>query len=74
PVPAGQLFRDKPRRRSRRCQLPFHERATQAVPVEQVTGPAYDLRTGELFSREAYAAKLGEDAKVLVDAFFPPRG
>lgn len=44
------------------------------VPVEQVTGPAYDLRTGELFSREAYAAKLGEDAKVLVDTFFPPQG
>ncbi|MEE4373965.1 DUF6543 domain-containing protein [Pseudomonas alliivorans] len=44
------------------------------VPVEQVTGPAYDLRTGELFSREAYAAKLSDDAKALVDTFFPPQG
>lgn len=43
------------------------------VPVEQVSGPAYDLRTGEAFSREHYAAKLGDDARPLVDAFFPPR-
>ncbi|WP_460045911.1 dermonecrotic toxin domain-containing protein [Pseudomonas sp. S2_H01] len=43
------------------------------IPVEQVSGPAYDLRTGEAFSRDQYAAKLGEDAKALVDAFFPPR-
>jgi hypothetical protein len=31
------------------------------------------LRTGEAFSRDQYAAKLGEDAKALVDAFFPPK-
>ena len=43
------------------------------IPVEQVSGPAYDLRTGEVFSRDQYAAKLGEDAKALVDVFFPPR-
>lgn len=43
------------------------------VPVEQVSGPAYDLRTGEAFSREQYAAKLGDDAKALVDGLFPPR-
>jgi hypothetical protein len=43
------------------------------IPVEQVSGPAYDLRTGEAFSRDQYAAKLGDDAKALVDAFFPPR-
>lgn len=42
------------------------------VPVEQVSGPAYDLRTGVLFSRQQYAEKLGEDAQLLVDTFFPP--
>lgn len=31
----------------------------------------YDLRTGEPFSREQYAAKLGEEGKSLVDRFFP---
>lgn len=31
----------------------------------------YDLRTGELFSREQYAARLGEEGKPLVDRFFP---
>ncbi|KPW74399.1 Uncharacterized protein ALO76_04650 [Pseudomonas syringae pv. coriandricola] len=31
----------------------------------------YDLRTGEPFSREQYALKLGADANVLVDRFFP---
>jgi len=41
------------------------------VPVEQVSGPAYDLRTGVLFSRQQYAEKLGDDAKLLVDTFFP---
>ncbi|MBM0138583.1 ADP-ribosylating toxin [Pseudomonas cannabina pv. alisalensis] len=33
--------------------------------------PLYDLRTGEPFSREHYALKLGAEAKVLVDRFFP---
>ncbi|MFJ3482787.1 dermonecrotic toxin domain-containing protein [Pseudomonas sp. NPDC090202] len=41
------------------------------IPAEQVKGPAYDLRTGELFSRERYAQMLGEDASVLADIFFP---
>ncbi|WP_080337880.1 dermonecrotic toxin domain-containing protein [Pseudomonas syringae] len=31
----------------------------------------YDMRTGEPFSREQYAVKLGNDAKPLVDRFFP---
>ncbi|MCK9692777.1 dermonecrotic toxin domain-containing protein [Pseudomonas syringae] len=31
----------------------------------------YDMRTGEPFSREQYARKLGADARVLVDRFFP---
>ncbi|MEX5571985.1 ADP-ribosylating toxin [Pseudomonas lijiangensis] len=36
----------------------------------------YDLRTGEPFTRERYAAKLGEQGQRLVDRFFPanPRG
>ncbi|NAT22246.1 ADP-ribosylating toxin [Pseudomonas syringae pv. actinidifoliorum] len=33
--------------------------------------PPYDLRTGEPFSREHYALKLGAEAKILVDRFFP---
>jgi hypothetical protein len=30
-----------------------------------------DMRTGEPFSREQYAAKLGDEGKPLVDRFFP---
>jgi hypothetical protein len=33
----------------------------------------YDLRTGKPFSREQYAAKLGDEGKPLVDRFFPLR-
>ena len=43
------------------------------IPAEQVTGPAHDMRTGVVFDRQAYAEKLGDDAKGLVDTFFPPR-
>ncbi len=42
------------------------------IPVEQVSGLVYDLRTGVPFSRDQYASKLGAGAKVLVDTFFPP--
>ncbi|MCF5466143.1 dermonecrotic toxin domain-containing protein [Pseudomonas syringae] len=46
------------------------------VQIQEVDRPIqaralYDLRTGEPFSREQYALKLGTDAKVLVDRFFP---
>jgi hypothetical protein len=41
------------------------------VPVEQVTGPVYDLRTGVLFNRADYAAKLGAGADALLATFFP---
>ncbi|RMM34515.1 hypothetical protein ALQ80_05178 [Pseudomonas coronafaciens pv. oryzae] len=46
------------------------------VQMQEVDRPAqgltlYDLRTGEPFSRAQYALKLGADAKVLVDRFFP---
>ena len=32
----------------------------------------YDLRTGEPFTREHYATRLGEQGRRLVDRFFPP--
>ncbi|KPW64585.1 Uncharacterized protein ALO82_03125 [Pseudomonas syringae pv. broussonetiae] len=46
------------------------------VQMQEVDRPVqgralYDMRTGEPFSREQYALKLGADAKVLVDRFFP---
>ncbi|MCF5197680.1 dermonecrotic toxin domain-containing protein [Pseudomonas syringae] len=46
------------------------------VQMQEVDRPIqgralYDMRTGEPFSREQYALKLGTDAKVLVDRFFP---
>jgi hypothetical protein len=31
----------------------------------------YDLRTGQPFSREQYAAMLGDEGKSLIDLFFP---
>ncbi len=34
-------------------------------------GRIFDLRTGEPFSREQYAAKLGAEGASLVDRFFP---
>ncbi|WP_426117847.1 dermonecrotic toxin domain-containing protein [Pseudomonas sp. DSP3-2-2] len=37
----------------------------------QWVGKAFDLRTGEPFSREQYAARLGPPGEVLVDLFFP---
>ncbi|ELQ00323.1 hypothetical protein A979_08308 [Pseudomonas syringae BRIP34876] len=44
--------------------------------MQEVDRPAqgralYDMRTGEPFSRDQYALKLGNDAKPLVDRFFP---
>ncbi|KPB87438.1 Uncharacterized protein AC504_2708 [Pseudomonas syringae pv. maculicola] len=46
------------------------------VQMQEVDRPVqgralYDMRTGEPFSREQYALKLGADAKVLFDRFFP---
>ncbi|MFJ3482786.1 dermonecrotic toxin domain-containing protein [Pseudomonas sp. NPDC090202] len=41
------------------------------IPPEQVTGAAYDMRTGIQFSREEYAEKLGPDARDLVNYLFP---
>ncbi|PIO93611.1 ADP-ribosylating toxin [Pseudomonas syringae] len=46
------------------------------IQMQEVDRPAqgralYDMRTGEPFSREQYALKLGNDAKPLVDRFFP---
>lgn len=41
------------------------------IDASQSSGGVYDLRTGEPFSRAAYASKLGPDAKSLVDRFFP---
>jgi hypothetical protein len=37
----------------------------------RVAGTVYDMRTGLPFSRQHYAAKLGPDAKGLMDRFFP---
>lgn len=41
------------------------------IPREQVTGAAYDMRTGIQFNRDEYGEKLGLDAWHLVDHFFP---
>jgi len=41
------------------------------IDASQSSGGVYDLRTGEPFTRAAYAAKLGPGAKSLVDRFFP---
>lgn len=46
------------------------------VQLREIGGPLegrklLDLRTGEAFSREQYAARLGSDAKALTDFFFP---
>nr|WP_260677037.1 hypothetical protein [Pseudomonas syringae] len=46
------------------------------IQMQEVDRPAqgralYDMRTGEPFSRDQYALKLGNDAKPLVDRFFP---
>jgi len=43
----------------------------QEVPKPGPGEALYDLRTGAPFSREAYAIKLGPQAKPLVDLFFP---
>ncbi|MDH0746523.1 ADP-ribosylating toxin [Pseudomonas sp. GD03842] len=42
------------------------------IPLEQVTGAVYDLRTGMPFSRDQFAARLGAGAETLVDSLFPP--
>jgi hypothetical protein len=46
------------------------------VQLREIGGPVegrklLDLRTGEAFSREQFAARLGNDAKALTDRFFP---
>jgi hypothetical protein len=41
------------------------------IPQPKVWHRLYDMRTGEPFSREQYAAKLGEEGSVLVERFFP---
>jgi hypothetical protein len=41
------------------------------IPQPKVWHRLYDMRTGEPFSREQYAAKLGEEGRVLVERFFP---
>jgi hypothetical protein len=41
------------------------------IPQPRTWHELFDLRTGEPFSREHYAAKLGEAGKPLVDRFFP---
>lgn len=41
------------------------------IPQPKVWHVLYDLRTGEPFNREQYAAKLGDEGKPLVDRFFP---
>lgn len=46
------------------------------VQLREIGGPLegrklLDLRTGEAFSREQYAVRLGSDAKALTDFFFP---
>lgn len=43
------------------------------IPRPKAWHVLYDLRTGEPFSREHYAARLGEQGQPLVDRFFPPR-
>ncbi|KPX45620.1 hypothetical protein ALO68_03368 [Pseudomonas syringae pv. helianthi] len=47
-----------------KIQMQEVDRPTQGQPL-------YDMRSGEPFSREQYALKLGADAKVLIDRFFP---
>ncbi len=46
------------------------------VQLREVTGPVsgrklLDMRTAEPFSREGYAARLGDAGRVLVECFFP---
>lgn len=41
------------------------------ITPERVAGTVYDMRTGLPFNRAHYAARLGPDAKGLVDRFFP---
>ncbi|OCR27023.1 hypothetical protein AFK24_00585 [Pseudomonas syringae] len=41
------------------------------IPEPKAWHRLYDLRTGEPFSRERFAAKLGEEGRKLVDRFFP---
>lgn len=46
------------------------------VQLREIAGPVegrklLDLRTGDVFSREQYAARLGSTAKALTDTFFP---
>lgn len=41
------------------------------IPQPKVWHRLYDMRTGEPFSREEYAAKLGEEGSALVERFFP---
>lgn len=46
------------------------------VRIQEVVAPPdgtqlFEMRTGEPFSREQYAARLGEQGKRLVDRFFP---
>ncbi|HEY0290045.1 MAG TPA: hypothetical protein VGC62_24065 [Pseudomonas sp.] len=49
----------------------FIQLQMKEIDASQASGGVYDLRTGEAFSREAYAARLGPDATSLVDRFFP---
>ncbi|RMQ46527.1 hypothetical protein ALQ04_04435 [Pseudomonas cichorii] len=41
------------------------------IPRPKIWHRLYELRTGEPFSRESYAARLGEAGRRLVDRFFP---
>ncbi|WP_256582454.1 dermonecrotic toxin domain-containing protein [Pseudomonas sp. Irchel 3A5] len=41
------------------------------IPQPKTWHVLLDMRTGEPFSREQYAAKLGDEGKPLVDRFFP---
>jgi hypothetical protein len=41
------------------------------IPQPKTWHELFDLRSGEPFSREQYAARLGEAGKPLVDRFFP---
>jgi len=52
-----------------RCRF-VNVKLKQITP-ERVAGAVYDMRTGLPFSREHYAARLGPDAKGLMDRFFP---